>query len=63
MHKDTSKKGPPYHINPLLQSSSIPFDKPSHTKQSDPVEEFQERITKIADQNAVNSIFSSSRNI
>jgi hypothetical protein len=48
MHKDLSK-APPYYVNPLLQSSSIPSDKQSHTKQSDPFEEFQERITKFAE--------------
>jgi hypothetical protein len=48
MHKDLSK-APPYYVNPLLQASSIPSDKQSHTKQSDPFEEFQERITKFAE--------------
>ena len=51
MYKDISKKGPPaYHTNPFLQSpSSNPSNKPSYTKQSDPFEEFQERITKFAE--------------
>jgi hypothetical protein len=48
-HKDLSKKAPPYYVNPLLQSSSIPPDKQSHRKQSDPFEEFQERIAKFAE--------------
>jgi hypothetical protein len=51
VYKYISKKGPPqYRTNPFLQSlSSISADKSSHTKQSDPFEEFQERITKIAE--------------
>jgi hypothetical protein len=48
--KDISKIAPPpYNISPRLQSPSSLSDKPSHTKQSDIFEEFQQRISKLAD--------------
>jgi hypothetical protein len=48
--KDNSKIVPPsYNINPQLQLQSSLFDKPSHTKQSDVFEEFQQRISKLAE--------------
>ena len=50
MSKDISKIAPsPYNINPALQSSSSLSDKPSHTKQSNLSEEFQQRISKLAE--------------
>jgi hypothetical protein len=49
VYKDISKMAPPHYINPLLQSPSIPSDEPSHTKQSDIFEEFQQRISKLAE--------------
>jgi hypothetical protein len=48
--KDISKIAPPpYNINPPLQSPSSLSDKPAHTKQSNIFEEFQQRISKLAE--------------
>ncbi len=47
--KDTSKIAPPYNNNPPVQSPSRLSDKPTHTKQSEPLEEFQERISNFAE--------------
>ena len=48
--KDISKIAPsPYNINPPLESPSSLSDKPAHTNQSDISEEFQQRITKLAE--------------
>ena len=49
--KDISKIAAPpsYNINPPLQSPSSLFDKPANTKQSDILEEFQQRISKLAE--------------
>jgi hypothetical protein len=49
VYKDISKTASPYYINPSLQSPSGLSDEPSHTKQSEPLEEFQERISKFAE--------------
>jgi hypothetical protein len=50
MSKDISKiASPPYNINPPLQSPSSLSDKPAHTKQSDLYEEFQQRISRLAE--------------
>jgi hypothetical protein len=51
MSKDISKIAPPppYNISPPLQSPSSLADKPAHTKQSDIIEEFQQRISKFAE--------------
>jgi hypothetical protein len=47
--KDISKIASPYNINPPLQSPSSLSDKPAHTKQSDIIGEFQQRISKLAE--------------
>jgi hypothetical protein len=48
--KDISKMAPPPHyINPLLQSPSRLSDEPARTKQSELLEEFQQRISKLAE--------------
>jgi hypothetical protein len=48
--KDISKRAaPPYNINPPLESPSSLSDKPAHTKQSNISEEFQQRISKLAE--------------
>jgi hypothetical protein len=48
--KDNSRIAPPpYYINPSLQSPSGLSDEPSHTKQSEPLKEFQERISIFAE--------------
>lgn len=48
--KDISKiAAPSYKINPPLESPSSLFDKPSNTKQSDILEVFQQRISKLAE--------------
>jgi hypothetical protein len=48
--KDISKiSPPPYNISPPLPSPSSLSDKPDHTKQSDIFEEFQQRISKLAE--------------
>jgi hypothetical protein len=47
--KDISKRAPPYNINPPLESPSSLSDKPSHTKQSDVSEVFQQKISKLAE--------------
>src|SRR5215212_8893655 len=49
LSKDISKTAPPYYINPSLQSPSGLSDEPSHTKQSEPLKEFQERISIFAE--------------
>jgi hypothetical protein len=46
---DNSKIASPYNINPPLQSPSSLSDKPAHTKQSDIIGEFQQRISKLTD--------------
>ena len=46
---DNSKIASPYNINPPLQSPSSLSDKPAHTKQSDIFEEFQQRISRLAE--------------
>ena len=46
---DNSKIASPYNINPPLQSPSSLSDKPAHTKQSDIIGEFQQRISKLAE--------------
>jgi hypothetical protein len=46
---DISKIASPYNINPPLQSPSSLSDKPAHTKQSDIIGEFQQRISKLAE--------------
>ncbi|HEX6028014.1 MAG TPA: hypothetical protein VFY64_03135 [Nitrososphaeraceae archaeon] len=46
---DNSKIASPYNINPRLQSPSSLSDKPAHTKQSDIFEEFQQRISRLAE--------------
>jgi hypothetical protein len=46
---DNSKIASPYSINPPLQSPSSLSDKPAHTKQSDIIGEFQQRISKLAE--------------
>jgi hypothetical protein len=47
--KDISKMAPPHYINPLLQSPSRLSDEPARTKQSEVLEEFQQRISKLAE--------------
>ncbi len=48
--KDISKIAPPpYNISPPLPSPSSLSDKPDHTKQSDIFEEFQQRISRLAE--------------
>lgn len=47
--KDISIIAPPHYINPLLQSPSRLSDEPARTKRSEPLEEFQERISKFAE--------------
>jgi hypothetical protein len=48
--KDISKIAPPpYNISPPLPSPSSLSDKPDHTKQSDILEEFQQRISRLAE--------------
>jgi hypothetical protein len=49
LSKDISKTAPPYYINPSLQSPSGLSDETPHTKQSEPLEEFQERISIFAE--------------
>jgi hypothetical protein len=46
---DNSKIASPYSINSPLQSPSSLSDKPAHTKQSDIIGEFQQRISKLAE--------------
>ncbi len=48
--KDVSKITPsPYNISPPLPSPSLLSDKPAHTKQSDIFEQFQQRISRLAE--------------
>jgi hypothetical protein len=47
--KDISKIASPYNTNPPLQSPSSLSDKPARTKQSEVLEEFQQRISKLAE--------------
>jgi hypothetical protein len=48
--KDISKIAPPpYNISPPLPSPSSLSDKPDHTKESDIFEEFQQRISRLAE--------------
>ncbi len=46
---DNSKIAPPYNLNTTLQSPPSLSDKPAHTKQSDILEEFQQRISRLAE--------------
>jgi hypothetical protein len=46
---DNPKIASPYNINPRLQSPSSLSNKPVHTKQSDIFEEFQQRISRLAE--------------
>jgi hypothetical protein len=47
--KDISKIASPYNTNPPLQSPSRLSDEPARTKQSEVLEEFQQRISKLAE--------------
>jgi hypothetical protein len=49
VYKNISRIASPYKLNTTLQSPSQLSNKPSHTKQSDIFEEFQQRISKFAE--------------